>query len=284
MDFSLNEPEQRARELARAGRYGEAEVVLRAIDPPSNQVWILLGDVLAQQDKHADAEYYFRRAIRNGAAEAAINLGMLLWELGRDDEAEAAYRSVAERYMLAKENLASLLIDNGRTTEAVAVIKQLINAGQKRWHCELGTLLWNSGDVAGAEREFRRGVTAQAENASCYLGHFLWQNGRFDDAESVFRESLRNGDESVCFDYALMLNEIKGREAEAVLYYEKSDDPEALLNLAMLLWSLGETQRARAAFEKAILVDPLAPNTYADFLESIGETDYARDIRLRRRS
>lgn len=270
---------QQARALLDAGHPDQAERILGEIVSPGGPELMLLAEALEDLERFEDAEFAYKRAVAMGFEPAAVNLGLLLWNMGREGEAETVYRSVAGRDLDAMENLAMLLRDQDRVADAIPVMQRLVQRGRLGWHNELGELYWHMSDTVAAEREFRRGMQSGVESSPCYLGNFYWRQGREDLAEDVFKEALTNNNTSVYFDYALMLSSIEGREADAVAMYERAQDDEALLNLALLHWQLNNREAAQEVFERAIEIDAEAMLPYAEFLDEIGDEEYAQQIR-----
>ncbi len=277
-----NQTRENAIAATEEGRFDDVIRLLKEINDPDEETLLLLAQAYEAQDEVNAAEFAYKRAIAMGSVNAAVNLGVLYWDLGEDDLAEATYRGVAGKSELARENLALLLRDTGRYTEATQAMQAMIRAGKTQWHNELGELLWNSNDLNGAETEFRRGLKEGDERSPCFLGHFLWRTGRAQEAEAVFRSALESGNDAVLFDYALMLSESEDRLRDAVKLYRRATDDEAKLNLALLYWKLDEIELSREAFEQSIAIpDPDAFGPYADFLDMQGEHDAAVEMRQR---
>ncbi len=108
-----------------AGAWGRAaELAARARQlADSDAVGLRLGYYLLQARDYAAALPVFQDLASRESAPALLNLGVTLSALGRDEEAEAAYRRYLERH--PKDPLAHLYLGNsllrlGRTTEAEA--------------------------------------------------------------------------------------------------------------------------------------------------------------------
>ncbi|MFZ6646819.1 tetratricopeptide repeat protein [Undibacterium sp. TJN25] len=99
------------------------------LTPDSRKILCNLGNFLAKLHQHEEAEQLYRRAtalpadVENAveAAAACTSLGVLLTDTGRVEEAESYFREAMQldpAYPLAASNLALLLLQQGRYTEA----------------------------------------------------------------------------------------------------------------------------------------------------------------------
>src|SRR5690606_5544 len=105
-----------ARALSGIGEYGAAESACRkliASDSHDAEAWLVLGSVLRARNLPADAESAYRRAIasRPGFAAAHHNLGALLSELERAEEALVELDRARALGLETRESL----INRGRT-------------------------------------------------------------------------------------------------------------------------------------------------------------------------
>ena len=114
---------------------------------------------------HDNAIRHYRRAIkRNPAfAEAYANLGALLRDLGKSDEAESLLSSAVQLKPdlgHARFNLAMLYIDQVRWTDAAAHLKNLLEFDHSQVDAQywLGNALMEEGDVAGARAAYHAAV------------------------------------------------------------------------------------------------------------------------------
>jgi TPR repeat protein len=107
-------------------------------------------------------ERSLRRAAEAGDLEAAFDLGVLLRESGRFDEAAYWWRHVADR-----------------------------GSSDAAWN--LGLLLNERGDLIGAERWFRQAAEAGDLEAAVSLGLLLQAQGREDEAVAWWRQAAESG-------------------------------------------------------------------------------------------
>ncbi|WP_051870777.1 tetratricopeptide repeat protein [Streptomyces anulatus] len=149
-----------------------------------------LGILLADAGRREEAEAVYRRAAEAAHPDAMVNLGALLAATGRRGEAESVYRQAAEAgHPVALFNLGVLLADAGRTDEAEAAYLQAAEAKHPRAMFNLGNLLAKAGRRKEAEAVYRQAADAKHPKAMNNLGVLLTEMGRFDEAEAVFRQA-----------------------------------------------------------------------------------------------
>ena len=149
------EPFNQAREHYQHGRHQEANRVLGAAlraQPGNWQLWNLAGVVAKAMGKPDGAEQCLRRAIALAPdyVEAHYNLGLLLQQARRAEEALAAYREalrVAPDHKRALNNLSDLLVDLDRVDEAIQCCRQAIalDPGYAKAHHNLGRAYSHAG-------------------------------------------------------------------------------------------------------------------------------------------
>ena len=103
--------------LGHRGEDEEADAVLReAADLGVASAELQLGNVLSEADPtSAEAEALYRRAIEHGEVAGHNNLGVLLWDAERLDEAEQEFRAaIAAGDDVAQQNLDGLLAERGQ--------------------------------------------------------------------------------------------------------------------------------------------------------------------------
>jgi tetratricopeptide (TPR) repeat protein len=128
----------RAVSLEAEGRLAEAEALYRdvlAVRPDSVRAWVNLGNVAADQDRRADAEAAYRRAlaIDGGDRDGLNNLAWLLLEEGtRLEEAEAlATRASAQagaEQALALDTLGRAQLARGSCAAAARTLERALAA------------------------------------------------------------------------------------------------------------------------------------------------------------
>lgn len=167
----------------RAGRLQES---LERIDalvrlaPRHAEAWNLAGVVCHVRRDFDAAVRYFQRALAlGGGAGVLVNLGFALHKLGRDEQAEQAYREAARRapgLALAWQKLGALQELRGRREEALASFRQAValDPGDLRSLGD-GLLLrrhlgdWSNDAVLDAERLLVELSTAKRSDLSTLL-------------------------------------------------------------------------------------------------------------------
>ena len=127
------------------------------------QAYYNLGNVLKDQGKLDEAVACYRRALelKPDFAEAHNNLGNALKDQGKLDEAVACYRRALELkpdYAEAHNNLGNALKDQGKLDEAVACYRRALELkpDYAEAHSNLGSALEEMGDLRGAEDSLPR--------------------------------------------------------------------------------------------------------------------------------
>ncbi|MET7584991.1 tetratricopeptide repeat protein, partial [Streptomyces microflavus] len=120
------------------------------------------------------AETSYRRAIEAGSVYAVFNLGILLAEAGRGEEAEGFYRQAAEAgHTDARFALALVLHQAGRGQEAEGFYRRAAEAGHTGAMGGLALLLAETGRGQAAMRFYRGAVEAGDVHAMVNLGSLL---------------------------------------------------------------------------------------------------------------
>ena len=173
--------------------------------------------------------------------DAHNNLGVILRNNGRLDEAVAVYRhaiSLNPNLPIAYINLGIALTDKGQLDEAIGVCRRAIalNPILPQAHINLGNALSGIGRLDEAIDAVRRAISLQPNYPEAYsnLGEILRENGQIDDAIAAGRQ-------------AVALNpKLAG----------------AYDNVGNALRDKGEFEQAAAAFRQAISLDPNLPESH----------------------
>jgi protein O-mannosyl-transferase len=196
-------------------------------------VALLGGSTFGQSRVYKDQETLWRDTLAKnpGAWMAYHNLGGILEQKGRDEEAMAAYRQALRLkpdHADVHNNMGNILARQGRVDDAIA-----------------------------SYRESLRLLPEQPE-AHSNLGVALAGQGRFDDATAHYREALRQrphfASAHINLGNALVQ---QGRPAEALASYEIAraidpDDASAHYNLGNALLAVGRRDEAIAALHEAL--------------------------------
>jgi Flp pilus assembly protein TadD len=167
-----------------------------------------LGVVLHQRGDLAGAKAAYERAEQRGDPDAAFNLGILLYEAGDLDGAEAAWRQSAGRgHVRAAANLL-FLSRHRRESEADPAIQSEARGlaefeelyyrradenGAATGAFNLGAMLHQQGDTAGAAAAYERAERRGDPDAAFNLGILLYEAGDLDGAEAAWRRSVGRG-------------------------------------------------------------------------------------------
>ncbi|MHC1599724.1 MAG: tetratricopeptide repeat protein [Candidatus Methanospirareceae archaeon] len=228
-------------------------------------------DVLSGREKFAEEIEVTRKIIELNPdlAAAHFNLGLLLNNQGRYDEAEEEYRGAIRAdldYAAAHHSLGVLLDDQGRYDEAEEEYRGAIRADPDYAapHSNLGGLLGNQGRYDEAEEEYRGAIRADPDYAAAHsnLGILLNNQGRYNEAEEEWRETIR-----VDPDYAAAHSNLGGLLHDQGRYDEAEEewrvairvDPDyaaAHSNLGILLNNQGRYNEAEEEYRDAIRADP----------------------------
>ena len=168
-------------------------------------------------------------------ASSFTNYGVALRNLGRSEEAEAAYRA------------------------AIAQDPNFTNA-----HGNLGNLLSSRGREREAEASYRRALELSPGELSLMrnLGLSLMRQQRLKDAEPLFRAILekRPGDVDTLDNLAQLMRQL-AEPIAALRLYERAGEAlngnwRALGNYALLLEDMCRFEEAEEAFRKALALNP----------------------------
>ena len=167
-----------------------------------------LGVVLHQRADVDGAAAAYKRAEERGDPDAAFNLGVLLYDAGDLDAAEAAWRRSAGRgHVRAAANLLFLSrhrrqLERGIAIQSEApglaefeklVYRRADQSGAATGTFNLGTMLHQQGDTAGALAAYERAERRGDPDAAFNLGVLLYEVGDLDGAEGAWRRSASRG-------------------------------------------------------------------------------------------
>ncbi|MGW5931082.1 tetratricopeptide repeat protein, partial [Streptomyces anulatus] len=163
----------------------------------------------------AIAEVLYRQAADAGITGAMLDLGNLLADAGRVDEAEHFYRQAADAGNTGGMlNLGNLLADAARVDEAEDLYRQAADAGNNEAVYNLGLLLAGEGRTGEAEHFYRQAADAGHTGAMFNLGFLLAGEGRTGEAEHFYRQAIDAGHAVAMFNLGFLLAG-EGRTGEA---------------------------------------------------------------------
>ena len=167
-----------------------------------------LGVVLQQRADIDGAAAAYKRADERGDPDAGFNLGVLLYEAGDLDAAEDAWRRSAGRgHVRAAANLLFLSRHRRQLERCIAIhseapglaefeelsYRRADESGAATGAFNLGALLHQQGDVAGALAAYERAERRGDPDAAFNLGVLLYEVGDLDGAEGAWRRSAGRG-------------------------------------------------------------------------------------------
>ncbi len=167
-----------------------------------------LGVVLQQRAEVEGAMAAYERAEQRGDPDAAFNLGVLLYEAGDLDGANAAWRRSAGRgHVRAAANLLFLSHRRRELERGIAIesdssglaefeelsYRRADESGAASGAFNLGAMLHQQGDSAGAAAAYERAERRGDLDAAFNLGVLLYEAGDLDGAEAAWRRSAGRG-------------------------------------------------------------------------------------------
>jgi tetratricopeptide (TPR) repeat protein len=256
---------------------------------------ILLGLLTWRQaGMYRDVETLYRATLaRNPAAWMAHNnLGILLEQQGRTDEAIAHYREVLRlrpEFPEGHNNLAVSLANARQAEAAVAEYREAIrlNPRYRDAHLNLANLLRDAGQLEPALAEYAEAIRIDPTSAPAHnnLGIAYAQAGRLPAAVAECREAIRLQPDyaEAHYDLAQTLRR-EHQTAEAIGEYEAALKLNPALvnarnNLGIVLAGLGHLSDAMTQFVTVLQLQP--DNAEAHFnagviLRAVGRTKEAQ--------
>jgi TPR repeat protein len=167
-----------------------------------------LGVVLHHRGDVEGAIAAYERSEQRGDPDAAFNLGVLLYEAGDLDGANAAWRRSARRgHVRAAANLLFLArprreSEHGRAIQSEApglaefeelAYRRADESGTGSGAFNLGAMLHQQGDTAGALAAYERAEQRGDRDAAFNLGVLLYETGDLAGAEDAWRRSAGRG-------------------------------------------------------------------------------------------
>lgn len=280
---SLPDSKDRVRELRRykklfalfyAKKDAEAVAAARevvATDPRILAAWRMMAESLDRLGKPREAASVLEKGIaevgETGVGEeiapAYEQLAGLLEKTEDRRGAERVLRDSVSRNLATEKSrreLARLLTESGRASEAVSVLAPLSGTGDADTLDRLGVALAEAGRLEEAERAFEKALAARPADAAVLFHRGSLALRRKDPAKARdwFESSLRQKPGAP--DTLTMLGVARaalGDPAGAREAWEKAiasgpDQFDALFNLAILEGRSGRTEQARRALERFV--------------------------------
>jgi len=196
------ELERGRREGPSSAAWGEAirfAGTAQAISPRSPRPWVLQGQIALAQGQIAQAGRLFEEADELDPSHLPALLGRAQAALARGDRvrAETYLRTATQRHpreWLVWQNLGKLLVDNGRTDEAEEALRRaltLSDGEQIAPHLALVESYLLSGQATRAYTEAERALRMEQNAATHYFrGRALFDLGEYERAEGDFQRAL----------------------------------------------------------------------------------------------
>lgn len=224
--------------LFHSGEHELLERRLRTIlaqHPASGFAWMLLGTMLHLQGRDGLSALRRSAKLMPDDPNTQLNLGNVMMDLNRLDDAEACFRHALDLY------------------------PQLAHA-----HFNLGNVQFRKAQRHEAEHSFREALQLDPENADAYnnLGNVLREMDRLDEAEECFRDALRADPShaNAGFNHGNVLRELgRLKEAETScrrLIHINPDSPDDHGNLANVLKDMGRFDEAVTHYRRAVRLSP----------------------------
>ncbi len=280
--------------LFNAGRHVELESTARLMIeryPDSGFVWKILGVALYAQKK--DFLSAMKRSVEllPDDAEAHSNLGNVLRDIGRLDDAVASCRRALEikpDYAEAHSNLGNALKDLGQLDDAVASYRQALELkpDYAEAHSNLGNALKDLGQLDDAAASYRQALELKPDYAEAHsnLGNALRDLGQLDGAVASCHRALELKPD-LAEAHSNLGNALRdiGRIDDAVVSCRralelKPDFAEAHSNLGNVLRDLGQLDDAVASYRRALELKPdfaEAHSNLGNALRDLGQLDDA---------
>ena len=258
--------------LFRAGSYTALEIKARLLVkkyPQSGFAWSGLGSSLQMQGKEALHALQKAAELLPDDAQAQNNLGIVLVDLGRLDDAMASYRralALKPDYAEAHYNLGIVLADLGRLDGALASYRQALalKPDDAQAHSNLGNVLKDLGRFDDALASCRQALALKPDDAQVHnnLGIVLKDLGRFDDAMASYRRALalKTDYAEAHYNLGIVLTDL-GRLDDALASYRRAlafdpDNADVLHNLGLALQDQGRLEEALALLRHALKLKP----------------------------
>lgn len=236
-------------------------------DPKDSFARIVLGHILLQQKKPAEAELEFRQAIIDNPEEttALTELAELLLRQNMLAESEQVARCAIEKNSksyLAHKHLAGALYRQERCAEAEPVARRAVKLKDKSVTARflLGRILQGLGKYVAAEKEFRRCISLKSTFAGAHfqLASTLALQNRYAEAEAALKRSIELNDKDANAYGVLGLalcEQQKFAEAEAAFKrsIELNDKNSTVhTGFGILLRNQKKHAEAEAAFKRSL--------------------------------
>jgi tetratricopeptide (TPR) repeat protein len=233
-----------------------------------------------QAHMYRDEETLWRTTLSRNpdSSMANTNLGALLMETGRPDEAIPHYeRALAHRKVDPEHghyNLAVALFKIGQIDGAIAHYQKALELkpGFPQAHYQLGRALLKKGEINDAIRQYKEALKLRPNEPSVEndLGSALMQEGLRHDAIEHYEAALqvRENDADIQYNLANALAK-DGQIDKAIVHYRRAlsiqpEHVEAGYELGSALLQKGRTDEAIASYQKVLRMRPDHVNAHTN--------------------
>jgi len=185
-------------------------------NPNSWMAHVNLGNLLLQKGKVDEAIAHYKNALQISpdSAQAHDNLGNALLQEGNVAEAITHYKKALQIRpgdAQAHNNLGNALLQEGKVDEAIAHFQQVleINPGYGKTHSNLGNALLQKGNVGGAIAQYQKALQLKPAEPSVQ-NNLAWVLATCPEA------ALRNGNKAV--ELARQANGLTGGENPVIIH------------------------------------------------------------------
>ncbi|MFT7695637.1 MAG: tetratricopeptide (TPR) repeat protein [Candidatus Latescibacterota bacterium] len=241
---------------------------------PSADLYRLEGDLLLEDNRMAEAETAYRRAIAVGSKspEPFLQIAYIYRKQGRTDAALRVLENLAvttrEKHPVIQSRLGGLYYAEGRVKDAVAAYQRAveIDPNYALAHSNLGTVLRSLGRIEEAEQAHRRAIELQVDNSLFHeeLGRLLVRANKREAAIEALAKAAEL--DSVNFNLYLTLGQLylEGNQPDKALsthrFIMRHTWPTARADdyagIGANLHALGQMDAALAAYRRAMALDP----------------------------
>jgi predicted O-linked N-acetylglucosamine transferase (SPINDLY family) len=270
-----------ARQHYESGRLAEAQNLFKqalVLQPNNADALHLLGVVTYQLGQPGGMELV-RRAISLNPRQASYhcNLGVMLSDAGKSDEAVEAYKktlALQPDNFSAMNNLANIIRSRGQFDEAISLYKKAValNPNYAEAYNNMGNALREKGDMASAVGMYQKSVSLNPNllDAVRNLANGLCVLGNLDGSIAMYRQALNlKGDHLLTYHNLATVLITAGKGEEAVVAAQaavalKPDYAKAQQNLGNALKRAGRFDEALAAALRALQLQPDMAEGYLD--------------------
>ena len=254
-----------------------AETLEEAVTLAPNETVIIsaLGGVYFKLGKYQKAREMFRKEIEltPSSADAYTRLAMAALSAGEIDEFESSIGIALEidpQHQEALRFLAKINMQTGRFHDAGRIFANLIEQNPEfaEFYLALGYCFHKGGDSPTAEIVYRRVLEIDPKNQCAIQNLEVLSNGEGTVSHTIPEDEEVvdcNGLEQNLVDFELAYLDKQNNEVKSILkkiFEVTPENYEVLLSLSTMTIQLGEFETAKSLINKAIDLDPTAPEAW----------------------